>query len=86
MGLKGDKDVPSGRIKGVAHEWYMKKRKLVQRPPLSVTQVVALEKLVMDETRTAKDRVAAGFFAFVLHSRARYSDAWYIELNCLILF
>lgn len=79
LGLRGDRDVLTGRTKGVAHEWFLKKRKLVQRPPLSVQQVVALEQLVIDDSKTVKDRIAAGFFAFVLYCRARYSDALRIE-------
>lgn len=79
LGLRGDKDVLTGRTKGVAHEWFLRKRKLVRRPPLSVAQVIALEQIVMDDARTAKDRIAAGFFALVLYSRARYSDALRIE-------
>ena len=79
LGLRGDKGALTGRTKGVAHEWFLKKRKLLQRPPLSVNQVVFLEKLVMDESKHVRDRVAAGFFAFVLYSRARYSDALHVE-------
>ncbi|MEM1009484.1 MAG: hypothetical protein AAGJ35_10795, partial [Myxococcota bacterium] len=43
LGLKGDHNVLTGRTKGVAHEWFLKKRKLTQKPPLSVEQVIALE-------------------------------------------
>ena len=79
LGLRGDRGALTGRTKGVAHEWFLKKRKLLQRPPLSVNQVIVLEKIVMDESRHVTDRIAAGFFAFVLYSRARYSDALHVE-------
>ena len=79
LGLRGDRGALTGRTKGVAHEWFLKKRKLLQRPPLSVNQVIVLEKIVMGESRHVTDRIAAGFFAFVLYSRARYSDALHVE-------
>ena len=46
LGLKGDVDkILSGRTKGVSEEWFMKKRKLVQKPPLSVEQLKHLERI-----------------------------------------
>ena len=76
LGLRGEVEwAVTGRSKGVSHTFFLKKRKLVQRPPLSVAQVARLEKVVMDENRGVADRIAAGFFCFTLYSRARYSDA-----------
>ena len=76
LGLRGDvEDATSGRCKGVTQIFFVKKRRLVQRPALSVAQVIRLEKTVVDENIGMADRVAAGFFCFALYSRARYSDA-----------
>ena len=65
----------SGRTKGVSHAWFVRKRNLLQRPPLSVAQLTRLEDIVGDERRAPQDRIAAGFFCFVAYSRSRYSDA-----------
>ena len=76
LGLKGEiLQAASGRTKGLTHSWFLKKRRLVQKPPLSVMQLKALEKIVVDEERGEQDRMAAGFFVFTTYSRARYSDA-----------
>eukprot|EP00435_Cladocopium_sp_Y103_P074149 s119_g47.t1 len=76
LGLIGETDLTmSGRTKGVSDSWFKKKRKLLQREPLSVEQVIQLERIVMDAGKTTSDRIAAGFFAFALYCRARYSDA-----------
>ena len=80
LGLKGDIDkVLNGRTKGVSHEWFMKKRKLVQKPPLSVAQLKHLEHIVVDESWGQHDRIAAGFFLFATYSRARYTDALHVS-------
>ena len=76
LGLRGEVDITLyGRVKGVSHAWFLKKRRLVQKAPLSVAQLCHLEKVVEDERRDIADRIAAGFFCFVAYSRARYSDA-----------
>lgn len=76
LGLKGDVDrIATGRTKGLSHSWFLKKKRLVQKPPLSVDQVALLERIVVDENRGNQDRMAAGFFAFTTYCRARYSDA-----------
>ena len=76
LGLRGDVDLATtGRCKGVTHIFFVKKRRLVQRPALSVAQVTKLEHIVVDESEGVSDRIAAGFFCFTLYSRARYSDA-----------
>ena len=76
LGLRGDiTSATTGRCKGVTHNFFIKKRRLLQRPALSVDQVVKLEKIVMNESAGVSDRIAAGFFCFTLYSRARYSDA-----------
>ena len=48
-----------------------------RRDPLSVRAVILLEKYVAenDDEETVADRVVIGFALFVLHCRARYSDA-----------
>ena len=76
LGLKGEiTQITGGRTKGLTHSWFLKKRRLVQKPPLSVKQLRTLEEIVMDESRGEQDRMAAGFFVFTTYSRARYSDA-----------
>eukprot|EP00435_Cladocopium_sp_Y103_P013914 s2855_g3.t1 len=76
LGLRGDvESAITGRCKGVTHNFFVKKRRLLQRPALSVAQVIRLENVVMDEGAGMADRIAAGFFCFTLYSRARYSDA-----------
>ena len=57
----------SCRIKGFAALHYTKKRKLVQRPPLTVAQISQLEECVRDTDRTLYDRscwifLSAGFW------------------------
>lgn len=73
--LSADNVLESCRIKGFAAMHYTKKRKLVQRPPLTVDQIIGLEKCVNDDDRTAYDRVAAGFFLVLTFGRLRFSDA-----------
>ena len=46
----------------------------MQRPPLTVSQIVHLEDIVLNSHKTEYDRVAAGFFLFVLMGRLRFSD------------
>ena len=76
LGLRGEIDAAlTGRTKGVSQTWFLKKRRLVQKAPLSVAQLVQLETLVVSEGRNKADRIAAGFFSFMAYSRARYSDA-----------
>ena len=76
FGLDGAKTVlASGRIKGCAQKHYAEKRKLTQRPPLTVEQVMALEQIVLDQGRTDIDRIGAGFYLTLVYGRLRYSDA-----------
>ena len=70
----GDVASKSGRIKGVADSHYSDRRKVVQRPPLKVAQIMALEDTVHDASRTSYDRIAAGFFLLLVYGRLRYSD------------
>ena len=79
LGLKGDIDrILNVRTKGVSHEWFLKKRKLVQKPPLSAAQLTHLELVVLDDQMGVHDRIAAGFFLFATYSRARYTDALHV--------
>lgn len=70
-----DHVLQSGRVKGYAALRYTQKRKLVQRPPLTVEQIRHLEHCVNDVGRTSYDRIAAGFFLVMVFGRLRYSDA-----------
>ena len=75
FGLTGTLSImSSGRIKGLVNTMYAKKRKLMQRPPLTVVQIIHLEDIVLNSHKTEYDRVAAGFFLFVLMGRLRFSD------------
>ena len=68
----------SVRVQGVAKACYLDKRKLVQKPPLLVSHVQALEDIVFGVSKAKfsdYDRVCAGFFCFAAYARARYSDA-----------
>ena len=76
LGLRGEIDAAlAGRTKGFADVWYLKKRRLTQKSPLGVAQVVHLEQTVMDTRRSVVDRIGAGFFLFTLYTCARYTDA-----------
>ena len=76
FGLDGaDSVLSSGRVRGCSQKHYAEKRKLVQRPALTVEQVLALENTVLDTGRTDVDRIGAGFFLTLVYGRLRYSDA-----------
>ena len=45
-----------------------------QRSPLTVVQIKVLEQLVKDVSRSAHDRVMAGYFLMLVHGRLRFSD------------
>ena len=64
----------SGRIKGLVDILYSQRKKLVQRPPLTVKQILHLEAIVHDENRAIFDRLASGYFLFLVYGRHRYSD------------
>eukprot|EP00439_Symbiodinium_sp_Y106_P022076 s9793_g2.t1 len=73
VGLEGgDKVYTSGRVRGLASKLYMQKRKLKQRNPLRVADVILLERICCGlEGKSVQDRHAAGFFLFLLYARAR---------------
>ena len=76
LGLQGEVDEAlTGRTKGFSDMWFLRKRRLVQKSPLSVQQIITLERIVMDPKRSIVDRIGAGFFLFTLYCRARYSDS-----------
>ena len=75
LGLTGSDDIiASQRVQGCARESYLKKRKLQQRPPLTVAQVQALEDYVADVKGAPRDIYAAGCFLLCIFMRARFSD------------
>ena len=78
LDLKGDV-LGSGRTRGCVDSHYSCRRKLVQRPPLSVQQVSDLEMIVKDDSRTDSDKLAAGYFLFLIFGRLRYSDGLQIS-------
>ena len=76
LGLTGcDEALSSGRIRGVVAVRFTIKRKLTQRPPLTVDQIRSLEFTVIDKNKSAMDRIAAGFFLLLIFGRLRFSDA-----------
>ena len=76
LGLMNVDDIlQSCRIKVFVPLHYTKKRKLIRRPQLTVTQISHLEQCVNETGRTANDRVAAGFFLVLTYGRSRISDA-----------
>ena len=80
LGLMGGEVVlKSGRIKGLSAAHFCNRRKVVQRPPLTVEQVQHLEQIVKDERRTAFDRIAAGYFLLLIFGRLRFSDGLHIS-------
>lgn len=76
LGLQGVVAIlDSGRIRGATASHFTNRAQVRQRPALTVAQVVFLEGVVMDESRTPADRVAAGFFLVLVYGRLRFSDA-----------
>ena len=66
--------VQSKRVTGIATKCFLKKRALVQKAPLRVEHVKALESIVTQSKYRLSDRVAAGFFCYLIYARARFSD------------
>ena len=58
------------QVKGLkgAREAYLKKRRTLQKDPLSVAMVEHLEKVVMADRYPDRDRVAAGCFLLCVFS------------------
>ena len=84
FGLHGAASIrASGRIKGLVDILYGQRKKLVQRPPLSVKQILHLEATVHDEGRAIFDRLASGYFLFLVYGRLRYSDG--LQVSSLLL-
>ena len=70
----------SGRIKGLADSHFCRRRKVLQRPPLTSSQIIQLEEVVLSGRRTDYDRVAAGYFLLlIIYGRLRYSDALFVS-------
>ncbi len=75
LGLTGADDVVSSqRVIGCAKLAYLKKRKLVQKDPLSVAMVVAMEAFVADLEKPPRERFVIGCFLICTFMRARFSD------------
>lgn len=84
FGLHGAESVrTSGRVKGLVDILYTQRKKLVQRPPLTVKQIRHLETIVHDEARAIFDRLASGYFLFLTYGRLRYSDG--LQVSSLVL-
>ena len=84
LGVSGGGTVlASKRIEGCAKEAYLKKRRTLQKDPLTVNMVEHLERIVMTDRYMDRDRVAAGCFLMCVFFRARFSDM--MNLQDLIL-
>ena len=76
LGLEGAEAIYlSGRVTGLAGKLFLAKAKLRQRNPLRCKDVKLLERICAGhEGKSKPDRVASGFFLFLVMARARYSD------------
>ena len=76
LGLSSGKAVvESSRTRGLAVKCFLHKRKTQDRLPLTVSEVMALEDIVLGHTdKSVVDRRVAGCFLFMIFGRARYSD------------
>ena len=76
VGLHGaDLALQSGRVRGISSKLFLRKRKLMQRVPLRVRDLVFLEEAACGKHGVkGKDRVAAGFFVYLCLGRLRFSD------------
>ena len=84
FGLHGAASIrASGRVKGLIDIMYAQRKKLVQRPPLTVKQILHLEGIVHDEGRAVFDRLASGYFLFLTYGRLRYSDGLQVSTMTL---
>ena len=73
--MNSDSSLQSCRFKGLAALAYTQKRRLGQRPPLTVAQIPQPEERERDTDRTLHDCAAAGFFLVRVFGRLRFSDA-----------
>ena len=68
--------VDSKRVIGHAAKCYKEKRMLKQKPPIKVEHVRILENILQGKPKLkTQDKVAAGFFLWMIYARARFSDA-----------
>ena len=75
LGLTGADDVvTSHRVIGCAKLAYLQKRRLVQKEPLTVAMVAAMEAYVCDRGQPARERFVIGCFLICTFMRARFSD------------
>ena len=75
LGLTGADDVVSShRVIGCAKLAYLQKRRLVQKEPLTVAMVAAMEAYVCDKRQPARERFVIGCFLICTFMRARFSD------------
>ena len=83
LGLFFSGDVEQPRISGILRDSHMHKNTLKQSRPLTVAEIFALERFVMDEKQHCVDRFGAGAMLFLLYSRGRVSDIRNIEHSIL---
>ena len=67
------------RVTGLAKKLYLGIRRLQQRPPLRVKDLLRLERICTgDIIKPSTDVVMAGFALFMVYARARHSDAQHV--------
>ena len=64
----------SVRMQGLSAQLHSDKRPWRPADPLTVTEVLCLRKLLLDERRDPVDRVFVGHFIHMIYSRSRWSD------------
>eukprot|EP00971_Amphidinium_carterae_P017776 350325-Amphidinium_carterae.1 len=64
----------SMRLKGLVATQLSKKRGTSQRSPLTVEQVIGLERLAVN-LPFGPPVIVLGYLLFIIHARCRYSDA-----------
>ena len=68
----------SPRICGLANKGLLQKRPLKQAEVLRVSEVIALERLLADDSLDLTDRVFAGHLLMILFGRMRWSDGLHL--------
>ena len=79
VGADGAADAAaSPRICGLANKGLLQKRPLKQAEVLRVSEVIALERLLADDSLDLTDRVFAGHLLMILFGRMRWSDGLHL--------
>ena len=74
----GREHTVTSRIRGASLSQFLNKRRLKQAPPLQVTEVAMLERLVC-RSPDVVTRIVVGYFLMCLHTCSRFSDCMQLE-------